>query len=94
MEKTFRVAALLVPALASGAVPLDLSGVRPGPVTVALEGDAAVVRWRDEAQRAWEARFNLEPARPLIASIGVEGKTVVQNAVPIYNGQTGKTRGL
>jgi hypothetical protein len=74
-------------------VALDLSGVKPGPISVSREGDAAVVRWQDEASRGWEAAFNLEPARPLIAAIKVDGRTVVQNASPLYNCQTGKRRG-
>ena len=74
-------------------VPLDLSGVKPGPVTVAREGDMAVVRWPDSSNRTWEASFNLEPARPLIASIKAGDKLVIQNAVPMYSGQTGKRRG-
>ncbi len=88
----FLLLALLLPGLAltlAAPVPLDLSGVKPGPIKVAQEGDSAVVRWQDGEKRAWETRFNLEPARPLIASIRVDGKTVVQNAVPIYNSQTG-----
>lgn len=84
----------IAPWLFQGApVPLDLSGVKPGPVSVAQDGGMAVVRWQDKEQRAWEARFNLEPARPLIAAIQVNGKTVIQDAVPLYNAQTGKRRG-
>jgi len=78
---------------AAAPVPLDLTGVKPGPVTVAQEGDTAVVRWQDAEKHSWEAHFNLEPARPLIASIRADGKTIIQNAVPLYNSQTGKRRG-
>ena len=53
-------------------VPFDVSGVRPGPVAVAQEGDLAIVRWKDGTNRNWEAAFNLEPARPLIAAIKAE----------------------
>ena len=74
-------------------VPFDISGVKPGPITVAHQGDSAVVRWQDAEKHSWEAWFNLEPARPLIASIRADGRTVVQNAVPAYNCQTGKRRG-
>src|SRR5713226_366573 len=94
MTRTISSLILVLPALAFAApMPLDLSGVRPGPVTVAQVGDTAVVRWQDAESRSWEASFNLEPTRPLIAAIGVGGKTVIQNAVPIYNAQTGKRRG-
>ena len=74
-------------------VPFDFSRVRPGPVAVSRDGDLALVRWPDSNNRTWEASFNLEPSRPLIAAIKVDGKTVVQNAVPIYSAQTGKRRG-
>ncbi|MBS1829725.1 MAG: hypothetical protein JST93_30780 [Acidobacteria bacterium] len=74
-------------------VPFDTSAVRPGPVTVVKEGDLALVRWKDASNRDWEASFNLEPNRPLIAAFKVGGTTVVQNAAPIYNAQTGKRRG-
>ena len=84
----------LIPALTWAApVALDLSGLKPGPVSVTREGDTALVRWLDERRRAWEASFSLEPTRPLIAAIRVDGNTVVQNASPLYNCQTGKRRG-
>ncbi|MGH9722389.1 MAG: DUF4350 domain-containing protein [Bryobacteraceae bacterium] len=67
--------------------------MKPGPVTVAREGDLAIVRWQDAEKRSWEASFNLEPARPLIAAIRAGGKIVIQNAAPVYNSQTGKRRG-
>lgn len=97
MLRNMRILQLLtaaVPVICMAApVPLDLSGVKAGPVAVTKDADMAVVRWPDGENRTWEARFNLEPARPLIASIQLNGKTVVQNAVPLYNGQTGKRRG-
>src|SRR5437868_1741216 len=74
-------------------VALDLSGVKAGPVSVTRDGDSAVVKWQDEGKRTWEAIFNLEPSRPLITAIRVDGKAVVQNASPLYNCQTGKRRG-
>lgn len=80
----------LVPA---APVPLDLSGLKPGPISVVTDGATATVRWQDAEQRPWDAVFNLDPARPLIASIRVHGNAVVQNAVPLYNGATGKRRG-
>jgi hypothetical protein len=89
-----RLLASVIPAVAFAApVSFDVTRVRTGPITVAQEGDMAVVRWQDSTSRTWEASFNLEPARPLIAAIKVGGKTVVQNAVPIYSAQTGKRRG-
>jgi hypothetical protein len=94
MLRIFRWIGALIPMLSIAApVSLDLSGVKPGPVVVTREGDTAVVRWQDKENRAWEASFNLDSARPLIASIKTGGKTVIQNAVPLYNAQTGKRRG-
>lgn len=88
------VVVLLMPAvLAAAPVPLDTTGLRPGPVTVTRTSDTAVVRWQDGQSRDWEAVFNLEPARPLIAAIRGAGKTVVENAAPVYSAQTGKRRG-
>jgi hypothetical protein len=93
MRRTFGLLVLIGAVGFAAPVPLDVSGVKPGPVAVVREGDVALVRWQDGDKRAWEAAFNLEPERPLIAAIRVDGKTVVQNAVPIYNCQTGKRRG-
>jgi hypothetical protein len=94
MLRTLRFLFWAIPAITAAApVSLDLTGVKNGPVAVAREADMAVIRWQDAEKRDWEARFNLEPARPLIASISVAGKTVVQNAVPLYTSQTGKRRG-
>jgi hypothetical protein len=93
MCKLSLLAGLLTSLCLAEPVALDLTGVRPGPVTVAKEGDTAVVRWQDGENRSWSAHFNLEPARPLIAAIQVGGKVVVQNAIPIYNCQVGKRRG-
>lgn len=75
-------------------ISLDLALVKPfGPVTVIREGATAVIRWPDETKRPWEAVFNLESTRPLIASIRVNGKPILENAVPLFNCQTGKRRG-
>lgn len=80
-------------ALFSAPVTLDTSGVRSGPIAVSTVGDTAVVRWQDAQSKTWEAVFNLEPNRPLIAAIRTGDKNVILNAVPIYSAQTGKRRG-
>ncbi|HZT31715.1 MAG TPA: hypothetical protein VFA33_17645 [Bryobacteraceae bacterium] len=85
---------LAVSALAAArAVPLDLSGVRPGPVTVTSTAASATVHWSDEAGRAWTAEFSLDPQAPLITSIAMGGAPVVEHARPFYQCQTGKRRG-
>ena len=77
----------------SAPVPVNLTGVKPGPITVTREDATVTVHWKDELQSNWEAAFNLEPARPLIAAIRQNGKAVIENAVPLYNCATGKRRG-
>jgi hypothetical protein len=73
--------------------PLDLSAVRPGPVTVEKKESAVVIRWPDERARQWSAEFSLDPAKALVTSIGVEGRTVIERARPLYWCTTGKRRG-
>jgi hypothetical protein len=87
-------AVTLIPRSAAAAsVPLDLSGVRPGPIAVARGEDAVVVTWPDETGRVWHATFSLDPAKPLVTSIGADGEPVVRDARPFYQGETGKRRG-
>ena len=74
-------------------VPLDLSGVRPGPVAAEQKADTLIVRWPDEASRLWAVEFWLDPARPLIAAIKVGDKTIAERARPLYWCETGKRRG-
>ena len=43
----------LIPIVSLAAtVPADVSGVRPGPITVAVTAESIVVRWPDEASRS------------------------------------------
>ena len=74
-------------------VPLDLTAVRPGPITVVRSDNAVTVSWPDETKRIWRATFSLDPSQPLITSIGPEGEPVVRGARPFYRGETGKRRG-
>jgi hypothetical protein len=85
---------VLLPAESSAeVVPLDLSGVQSGPVTVEKTPDAAIIRWPDEASRQWIAEFSLDPDKPLLTVIGVDGRRVVEGARPLYWCETGKRRG-
>jgi hypothetical protein len=89
-----RLTILLLPALCCAAtVPVDRSGVRSGPVSVESSGGALLVTWPDETARAWRAEFSLDPERPLITSISVGGKTVIERARPLYWCSTGVRRG-
>src|SRR5262245_23835190 len=88
----------LIPAQTTGqaaaqVAPLDLSAVRPGPVAVERKENALLIRWPDERARQWTAEFSLDPARPLVTSIGVAGRTVLERARPLYWCTTGKRRG-
>ena len=92
-----RTAILLVTGCASLAlaqsIPIDLSGVKDGPVHVTADTSSVTVVWPDERERGWTAVFSLETRRPLISSIRVGGKTVIASAQPFYRCETGKRRG-
>src|SRR5215831_12260219 len=84
----------LIPLISVAAtVPADISGVRPGPITVTVTGESLVVRWPDETSRAWSAEFSLNTDGPLIRTIGMGSTAVVRNANPQYWAYTGKRRG-
>jgi hypothetical protein len=89
------LAALVLAPLQTPAVsvPLDLTGVRPGPITVVRGESSVTVAWPDETARIWRATFSLDPAQPLVTSIGPDGEPVVRSARPFYQGETGKRRG-
>ena len=74
-------------------VPFDLTGVRPGPISVVRSEASVTVAWPDETGRIWRATFSLDPAQPLVTSIGPDGEAVVRAARPFYQGETGKRRG-
>ena len=74
-------------------VPLDVSGVLPGPVVAERSGDTLLVRWPDEASRPWTAEFSLDPAKALITTIRMGDKTIAERARPLYWCETGKRRG-
>jgi hypothetical protein len=75
------------------AVPLDVSRIRPGPVTVTSTAESATAHWSDEANRAWTAEFSLDPKAALITAIQVNGAVVVDHARPFLQCTTGKRRG-
>src|SRR3982751_986971 len=85
---------LFIPILCVAAiVPAEISGVRPGPVTVSASTESITVRWPDETSRMWSAEFSLNSERPLITAIGVNSTPVVRAAYPQYWAVTGKRRG-
>src|SRR5713226_7012118 len=90
MNKVLPAVLLCRIAIAAG---IDLSAVRPGPVTVTSTPSSATVRWTDEANRPWTAEFSLDPKAPLITAISVSGSPVIERARPFYQCTTGKRRG-
>ncbi|HWD00620.1 MAG TPA: hypothetical protein VG456_27880 [Candidatus Sulfopaludibacter sp.] len=86
--------AVLSSALAAmAAVPFDLTGPASNLIQVRPSTAAVSVTWKDKAGRPCEAVFSLDPARPLITTISINGKTVISRAQPIYRVSTGKRRG-
>jgi hypothetical protein len=72
---------------------LDTTGVQPGPVRVRGINGLVEVGWPDEQGRTWTAQFALDPRKPLITSIAVNGKMVLSGGRPFYRAETGKRRG-
>jgi hypothetical protein len=94
MRSAFLATLVLIPLQTPAvSVPLDLTGVRPGPISVVRSEDSVTVAWPDEMARVWRATFSLNPAQPLVTSIGSDGDAVVRSARPFYQGETGKRRG-
>jgi hypothetical protein len=94
MRSAFLAILLLIPLPAAAvSVPLDLSGVRPGPITVARDEESVTITWPDDTGRAWRATFSLNPAQPLVTSIGAGADAIVRGGRPFYQGETGKRRG-
>jgi hypothetical protein len=74
-------------------IAVDTSRVRPGPVNVQTVDGGLRVQWPDEHGRNWTAQFALDPRKPLITSVGVNGKVVFSGGRPFYRVETGKRRG-
>ncbi|HEY3835766.1 MAG TPA: hypothetical protein VGL72_04315, partial [Bryobacteraceae bacterium] len=75
------------------ALSVDVSGVRPGPITVNPTASSVEVHWKDERSRSWTAAFSLNVPGPVIASVEVEGKRIIERGQPFYQAETGKRRG-
>jgi len=74
-------------------VPMDLTGVHAGPISAESANNSLTISWPDETLRIWQAVFSLDPERPLITSIGLQGKPILQSARPRYWCDTGVRRG-
>jgi hypothetical protein len=84
---------LLAPASFAQHLSLDVSGVKPGAITVDSTPASMTVHWKDEDSRPWEAVFSLDPKQPLISAVSIEGRNVIERAQPFYRCETGKRRG-
>jgi len=83
-----------LPAAAIGApIACNLSGVRPGPISVSATAEDLTVQWTDKANQHWETVFSLDSTKPLITSISGDGKKIVELAKPYFRITTGKRRG-
>ncbi|MBI4904249.1 MAG: hypothetical protein HY820_11470 [Acidobacteria bacterium] len=87
------VVALFAACASAAIVPVDISQVKAGPVTVKAAEDSVTVTWPDGRQRSWQAEFTLDSTKPLIAAVRVGGKVIVERAQPLYRVETGKRRG-
>src|ERR1051326_2712472 len=75
------------------AIPIDLSGLRPGPVTVRAIADGLIVSWADEKGLPWSIEFRADGNPQVLRRISTEGKSVIENAQPVYFADTGLRRG-
>ena len=74
-------------------IAVDTSGVRDGPISVNQSDAGLNVIWKDSSGQTWRANFSLDPTKPLIHSIAVNGNDVVRDAKPIYRCAIGKRTG-
>ena len=74
-------------------ISVDMSGVKPGPVSVAKSDDTLQIAWEDGAKHHWQAIFSLDSAKPVIAGVSVDGRSMLAGARPVYRCSTGKRTG-
>ncbi len=67
--------------------------LQSGPIAVQATLDEVIVTWPDRSGRPCTAVFSLDTTKPLIRSISVAGKQVIDRAQPVYRVSTGKRRG-
>jgi len=69
---------LCVEGLEAKTMTVDKSGVKPGPVSIREANGALLVDWEDDAGHRWEAVFALDSTEPVIASVSMDGRGVVE----------------
>ena len=75
------------------AMPVDLSGVHPGPVRVQETSGGLTVNWPDEKGRAWSIEFRTDGKPEVIRRIALGDKTILEEGQPVYFADTGVRRG-
>jgi hypothetical protein len=75
------------------AMPVDLSGLRPGPVAVRETEGILSVNWPDEKGRVWSIGFRTDGKPEVIRAIALGDKTILENGQPVYFADTGIRRG-
>ncbi|HTF69066.1 MAG TPA: hypothetical protein VK638_40935 [Edaphobacter sp.] len=71
----------------------NISAVKQGPIEVSATESALTMRWTDASSQQWSAVFALDTKLPLITSIAVNGRNVVEKATPVYRCSTGTRTG-
>lgn len=74
-------------------ITVDISGVKPGPISVASSDGSLKVNWSDAAKHQWQTVFSLDSTKPLITSISLDGRNIIELAKPYYHCTTGKRSG-
>ncbi|HUS06142.1 MAG TPA: hypothetical protein VMZ52_07600, partial [Bryobacteraceae bacterium] len=85
--------ASLAALVAAAPVPLDSSRVQPGAITLQSSPESFAITWPGDGGKQWTAVFSLDPAKPLVSSIGTGGRNIIERAQPQYWITTGKRRG-
>jgi hypothetical protein len=78
---------------ADAAILIDISGVRPGPISARGVADGLIVSWADEKGASWAIEFRADGNPQVLRRISVGGKSVIENAQPVYFADTGIRRG-
>src|SRR5579871_338410 len=88
------ICVFLLSAISAGAaVPVDVSGVKPGPVSVNYGTASLTVSWKDETDHTWTAEFSLDLKAALLSAIATDGHPVITKARVFLQCTTGKRRG-
>lgn len=79
--------------LLAAPITADVSQVKAGPISVSASAASLDVAWADASSQHWKASFSLDSSKPLITSISVDGKAIVESAKPVFRCATGRRKG-